>query len=381
MSITISPRMADANFAIDAFINWGANERGWQPSTQRSYRRLLDKLVDQNRHKATQDFEREDYEQFLSQWVTADRSTRASLISLINTWMWFLHKRAMAPHYEAFDRPKRLPAKDLKVTRITLDDATKLILHCHDWQERLCIETAMFSGFRRAALSGMRRGDVELVRKKDGSVLGYLTATDKGGKTQTKPLPRQYVDTIIEADAAGVWDSPGAYLIPNRRPAAMRRQGERSDKVIWMTVKKIADRAGVRSHVHALRAVFAEACAEMGLDLIEIQDLMGHSRPETTQVYLDRRGREKRMEKVRELTFGVFQETGPALGASPTSSEVPDGRRDASSNLAGGASTTEVAETERGVDIARPSGFPGRCVGQPIPGDAPRSVSATEVAS
>ena len=326
-------RMANPAYAIDVFLSWGANEKGWSPATLKSYRRLLNKFVDFVPHKSTDEYEREDYERFISLWVGSNPSTRASLISLVNTWMRFLHKRAMAPLYEDFERPRRLPAKDLAVTRITLGDVEKLTAACRDWQERLCIETAVYSGFRRAALANARRGDVELVETRpDGrggmergsddpdvptrggqtpprsapaiSVRGYLTAVDKGGKTQTKPLPREYVNTILEADAAGVWDSPHDYLIPNRRPASCRAVGQRSDKVIWMTVKRVAERAGVRSHVHALRAVFAEACAEMGLDLIEIQDLMGHSRPETTQVYLDRKGRQRRMEKVRDLSFG-----------------------------------------------------------------------------
>ena len=58
------------------------------------------------------------------------------------------------------------------------------------------------------------------------------------------------------ADENDVWPAPEDYLIPNRRPAAVR-SAERSDKIIWNTVKRVAARAGVVCHVHALRA----ACA------------------------------------------------------------------------------------------------------------------------
>jgi site-specific recombinase XerD len=43
-------------------------------------------------------------------------------------------------------------------------------------------------------------------------------------------------------------------VIPNRRPA---KNAERSHRVIYDTVKKVAERARVTTHVHALRAAFA----------------------------------------------------------------------------------------------------------------------------
>jgi len=165
-------RMANPAYAIDVFLSWGANEKGWSAATIKSYRRLLNKFVDFVPHKSTDEYEREDYERFISLWVGSNPSTRASIISLVNTWMKFLHKRAMAPLYEDFERPKRLPAKDLAVTRISLDDANALLAACRGWQERLCIETAVYSGFRRAALANMKRGDVELDYPPDHGRLG-----------------------------------------------------------------------------------------------------------------------------------------------------------------------------------------------------------------
>jgi hypothetical protein len=47
-------------------------------------------------------------------------------------------------------------------------------------------------------------------------------------------------------------------VIPNRRPSIVRRQ-ERSDKVIWETVLKVAGRVAVKATVHALRRAFAVA--------------------------------------------------------------------------------------------------------------------------
>ena len=75
-------------------------------------------------------------------------------------------------------------------------------------------------------------------------------------------------------------------MIPNRRPSAVQG-AERSAKVIWETVRRIAERAGVQSHVHAIGTAFAVHYLETHPgDLEALQALMGHTRSETTQVYL-----------------------------------------------------------------------------------------------
>ena len=93
-------------------------------------------------------------------------------------------------------------------------------------------------------------------------------------------------------------------MIPNRRPASIRR-AERSNKIIWETVLRVAERAGVRATVHALRRAFAVAFLTSHPGAIEsLQALMNHSRIDTTQVYLQALNRSKAMEAVRDLSWG-----------------------------------------------------------------------------
>ena len=71
------------------------------------------------------------------------------------------------------------------------------------------------------------------------------------------------------------------------------------------TVRRVADRAGVQSHVHAIRAAFAVHYLESHPgDLEALQALMGHTRSDTTQVYLRKLNRTKAMERVRDLDWG-----------------------------------------------------------------------------
>jgi hypothetical protein len=124
----------------------------------------------------------------------------------------------------------------------------------------------------------------------------------------------------VSADAQHVWASENEYLIPNRGAA---RNRERSPKVVYDTVKKIADRAGVNCHVHALRAAFAVRMDELNPGrLVAVKELLGHSRIETTMVYLRRQDKTREMELVRGLTWG----SRPSAGERPENAQVAKAR-------------------------------------------------------
>jgi integrase len=291
--------MAHPGHAIDAFILHGASERGWSLATQNTYRRLITQFTDLAPAKSTDEYDFTDYQRWLNRWVGKSPSTLASGISLARAWSTFLHDQGWSSEdvCAKMRRPRRLRPEDLDVVTISPEDAVKMLAACRDWQELLCIGAALYLGWRRAALNRARRADVDLVR-------GTMRVREKGGKTLTKPIPTEYLEILRQAEVAGVWDGPESYLVPNRRPASVRRPTERSDKVIWMTVKRVADRAGVRAHVHALRAAFAVQflTQKPGQD-IALKELMGHSRLETTLIYLRRMDKAQAMEEVRDLSF------------------------------------------------------------------------------
>lgn len=62
-------------------------------------------------------------------------------------------------------------------------------------------------------------------------------------------------------------------------------------------MKKVAGRARVTTHVHTLRAAFAVAFDEQyPRETIALKEWLGHSRMETTMVYLRRKDKAKAIE-------------------------------------------------------------------------------------
>ncbi|MGH3079704.1 MAG: hypothetical protein ACRDNH_01030 [Gaiellaceae bacterium] len=115
----------------------------------------------------------------------------------------FLHDRGLAAENVAapLKRPRRKRAEGLDVVTVTADDVRKLINACEDWQEFLCVSTAVYLGARRAALARVRCRDVDLVQ-------GTIRFVEKGGKVATKPLPGEYQAILVEAERYGLWNTP-----------------------------------------------------------------------------------------------------------------------------------------------------------------------------
>jgi len=163
---------------------------------------------------------------------------------------------------------------DLDVTTVSEADVRRLFKACENWTDFLCLATLAYLGPRRRAASNLRRRDVDLDR-------GTMRFREKGGKIITKPLPEEFAGLLRTASSVGaIGASPDSYVIPMAR--GQRREGDRDDRIIWRTIKKLGERAGVEVHPHSLRAAFAVRFLETHPGEVEaLQRLMGHSKMET----------------------------------------------------------------------------------------------------
>jgi Phage integrase family len=156
---------------------------------------------------------------------------------------------------------------------------------------------------------------------------GRLRFREKGGKVVWKPVPDELRSMLEAALAAGAIEH---YLVPPE--GYLLRKDDRDDRVIWRIVKRVAARAGIEAHVHALRAAFAVYYLErFPGDVEALKELLGHRSIATTQVYLRKLDRASAMERVRELSWGVVgSDDEDHSGSSQTA-----GKRFASSSAVG----------------------------------------------
>lgn len=277
-------------------------------ATRRAYMWTLGKFADQ--HPGIELVElasRRTWTTFLGRWRELTPSTKAARIAACAAFTAYLKREGIIPVDPMLDvpRPKRIPADKLDVPAISTAELRSLFDHVTSWAECAALFLVVYTGARRGAAARVRWGDVELDERRE------ITFREKGGQTHRKPLPDELAAFLRAARDSGVIDtSPNAYIIPNLMPERVQR-AERDDRIVWTLIRRIAKRAGIRDErgrgpaVHALRAAFATYyLEEHGGQIDELKELLGHKRIETTEVYLRRLDRARRMERVRGLSFG-----------------------------------------------------------------------------
>jgi integrase len=278
---------------------------GRAASTRASYERYLFKFLSQLERSRPDVHVREvttnDCRQFLDGWNGRSASTVCSIHSALSglfRWLYLEGEIDVNP-MTRITRPRRPRPEDLDVVIVTPADVERMLAATADWQEFLCLSVIAYLGPRRDSVSRLRWRDVDLAE-------GTIRFREKGNKVSVKPMPNE-LRAILRAamESAEVACGPDDYVIPNRRPASVRR-AERSNKIIWETVLRVGERVGVRATTHALRRAFAVAFLTSHPGAIEsLQALMNHSRIDTTQVYLRALNRSKAMEAVRDLSWGL----------------------------------------------------------------------------
>ncbi|MFP8874242.1 MAG: tyrosine recombinase XerC [Myxococcota bacterium] len=148
-------------------------------------------------------------------------------------------------------------------------------------RDRALVELLYGTGIRVGELVSLDVRDIDL-RRAEIRVLG------KGRKERVVPLPelaREALTAWLEArQRPGVLAEPVFISLRPRRDEVVRRLGDRD---VRRLLKRRALAAGIadRVHPHRLRHSYATHLLDMGADLREIQELLGHVSLSTTQKY------------------------------------------------------------------------------------------------
>lgn len=142
------------------------------------------------------------------------------------------------------------------------------------------LELMYGSGLRVSEVIGLRAGDVDFAR-------GLVRVRGKGGKERLVPVGAPAL-AALEGHLSPPYPPPArkrageGYLFPARGGRGPMGRG-----LVWRIVKTHAARAGL-SHApspHWLRHSFATHLLDGGADVRAIQEMLGHARIATTQVY------------------------------------------------------------------------------------------------
>ena len=251
---------------IDEFLNYLEIECGLSRNTILSYGRDLRDFAGPLTRPAIQDF----MAGLMEGGRRASSIARAS--ASLRSFLKFLGREDLARFVLSPRKPRLLPHPlDPAQVKVLIETDTKDRLTSRD---RALLELLYACGLRVSELSTLKLDDLNLDA-------GYLRCFGKGSKERVVPIGRQAIEALREYIAGDRGQTDCEQVFVSSKGGRLVRES------IWRILQKHALHAGVRGRVypHALRHSFATHLVEGGADLRYVQEMLGHSKISTTQVY------------------------------------------------------------------------------------------------
>jgi integrase/recombinase XerD len=262
-----------------------ASERGLADNTIHAYRRDLEHLGDAfaARGLSLTTAAADDFRAYLQDMRRSGQATKtvARRLAAIRVFLRFLaaHGHDVIGILQQLERPK--PEKALpkvlsraQVTQLISAPNPASTLFSRDVA---ILELLYASGIRATELCELKLRDVNLQ-------VGCLRVLGKGMKERIVPLGRAASEAIVRylSDCRPkLQRTPSEVLFLSRTGKPLERIA------LWMLVEKYGRSSGILKDVspHTLRHCFASHLLGGGADLRVVQELLGHSDIQTTQIY------------------------------------------------------------------------------------------------
>lgn len=283
---------------VEDFLVYLRHERGQAEKTAETYHLLLQRFVRWAETQKLSDWKQVEFKhltQFLEHERTRPLETEpeesAKRLSSESVYLQIAALRAL---YRFAENEKILPlniAENLSLPRrwqrlpkaLTLAEVDQLLKPVAlQTPSALCdqavLELAYASGLRLSELCGLRLEQLHLDA-------GFVTVIGKGNKERVVPVGRAATEALNHYLSAG-----RPKLVSPKSPAHVfltTRGCKFSREMMWRRIKKRVEQSGIERNItpHMLRHSFATHLLEHGADLRVIQELLGHARINTTEIY------------------------------------------------------------------------------------------------
>lgn len=283
---------------VEDFLVYLRNERGQSEHTQKTYAGLLNHFLEWAKKQNLTDWKSVQ----LSHLITFIEHERQRALEnqpkeskrKLSSESVYLEIAALRAFYRFAEQEKILPnniAENLSLPRrwkrlpkaLTNEEIQKLLIpRPTENKAELCdqaiLELAYASGLRLAELKNIRLEQLHLEA-------GFINVIGKGNKERVVPVGKKAIEAIERYLRSG---RPN--LVNKKSPANVfltKRGTPFASVTLWLRIKNCVKRAGIGRNItpHMLRHSFATHLLEHGADLRVIQELLGHTTINTTEVY------------------------------------------------------------------------------------------------
>ena len=270
------------NEVKDEFLSYLIVERGDSKATIDNYSIDLDQFISFEENKDISLLKREDISDFIN-YLSSKGLKTSSIIrrsTVIRLFYVYLNKEKL------IDVPLTglyLPKNEKHLPSVLSTDEVDALLDCFDLtkeveiRDKAMLETMYASGLRVSELLSLELGNINFVQ-------GYIKTKGKGSKERIIPIGEfalEYLSLYIDKVRRCNVGYKTKYVFLNKEGKPISRQ------YFWRKVKEYALRANIYTKIspHTLRHSFATHLLENGANLREVQEMLGHSKIETTQIY------------------------------------------------------------------------------------------------
>ncbi len=249
-------------------LNTEARLRGFSPQTTKMYLFYNQKLLDYTK-KEPSDITEDDIKEFLGYKISEDSISNAT-IALMKASFKFFYTEILGKNISEIKTPKR--SKKLPVV-LSRNEVRNLIEKTENIKHKLIIELLYSTGLRLAECVNLKYSDLDL-----SDNIGWVRL-GKGAKDRIFIISEMFKRDLLDYIKNNGSDGKGYLFLVNGKKMTYRG--------IQHAIKVSAERAGIEKnvHVHTLRHSFATHLLENGVDIRKIQQLLGHSNLQTTQIY------------------------------------------------------------------------------------------------
>lgn len=245
-------------------------QRRYSPKTISTYTEGLNQFLKYT-SKPVLEIENSDLERFSHDFIIKNRYSLSFQNQIINAVKLFFRSAYNTKFdIDAVERPRR----EHKLPNVlSKDEVKQILLASRNIKHRAMLSLIYACGLRRSELLNLKPYDVD---SKRGLLIIRLS---KGKKDRVVPISEKTIDMLREYYKTY---KPTTWLFEGQK------QGEQYSEQSLQKVLKVAlDKAKIKKPVtlHWLRHSYATHLLESGTDLRYIQELLGHKKSQTTEIY------------------------------------------------------------------------------------------------
>ncbi len=244
--------------------------KGYSRNTLKNYRNELIQFFTYFEGREYNTIRKEEIESFVAMLITRHKISNTKQNQMINA-IKFYYEKVLGQPREFYDIQRPRKSKELPNV-LSQSEVIRLINGPENIKHRCMLYLIYSAGLRSGELLNLRIRDIQT----DQGFIFIKAA--KGKKDRRTVLSDKLLQLLRE------------YYV-QYRPAYWLFEGQDGGKYSSRSLQAIFRRAVEKSHInpwatlHTLRHSFATHCLQNGINLRQVQIMLGHSSPKTTEIY------------------------------------------------------------------------------------------------